>query len=96
LAQDGQSLHLIGDVSNHRDPKTTAGYAYFQTKQRRDALFGHGNRVLALTPLHLRKPMAPTGVSAETLLPTDSTTIVATENSRALYRHSARLRPDAL
>lgn len=24
LAQDGQSLHLIGDVLNHRDPKTTA------------------------------------------------------------------------
>jgi hypothetical protein len=35
LAQDGQSLHLIGDVLNHRDPKTTAGYAYFQTQQRR-------------------------------------------------------------
>ncbi len=56
LAQDGQSLHLIGDVLNHRDPKTTAGYAYFQTQQRRDALTGHGNRVLALTPPHLRKP----------------------------------------
>ena len=33
LAQDGRSLHLIGDVLNHRDPKTTAGYAYFQTQQ---------------------------------------------------------------
>jgi integrase len=25
LAQSGKSLHLIGDVLNHRDPKTTAG-----------------------------------------------------------------------
>ena len=48
LAQAGRSLHLIGDVLNHRDPKTTAGYAYFQTQQRREALTGHGERVLAL------------------------------------------------
>ena len=47
LAQAGQSLHLIGDVLNDRDPKTTAGYAYFQT-QRRDALTGHGDKVLIL------------------------------------------------
>jgi integrase len=91
LAQDGQSLHLIGDVLNHRDPKTTAGYAYFQTKQRRDALTGHGSRVLALTPLHLRKPTAPTGVSADTLLlAAESTPILATENSAAHYRHYFR------
>jgi hypothetical protein len=91
LAQDGQSLHLIGDVLNHRDPKTTAGYAYFQTKQRRDALTGHGNRVLALTPPHLRQPTAPTGLSANALLPgAESTPIVATENSAAHYRHYFR------
>jgi hypothetical protein len=91
LAQDGQSLHLIGDVLNHRDPKTTAGYAYFQTKQRRDALTGHGSRVLALTPPHLRKPTAPTGVSADTLLPAaDTNPIIATPNSVAHYRHYFR------
>ncbi len=91
LAQDGQSLHLIGDVLNHRDPKTTAGYAYFQTKQRRDALTGHGSRVLALTPSHLRKPTAPTGVSADTLLPAaDTNPIIATPNSVAHYRHFFR------
>ena len=91
LAQDGQSLHLIGDVLNHRDPKTTAGYAYFQTQQRRDALTGHGSRVLALTPAHLRKPTAPTGISADTLLPaTESTPVIATENSVAHYRHYFR------
>ena len=91
LAQDGQSLHLIGDVLNHRDPKTTAGYAYFQTKQRRDALTGHGSRVLALTPAHLRKPAAPTGISANSLLPAaESAAVVATENSFAHYRHYFR------
>jgi len=91
LAQDGQSLHLIGDVLNHRDPKTTAGYAYFQTKQRRDALTGHGNRVLALAPPALRKPAAPTGLSAVTLLPVaDSTPIIATPNGAAHYRHYFR------
>ena len=91
LAQDGRSLHLIGDVLNHRDPKTTAGYAYFQTQQRRDALTDHGNRVLALTPAHLRKPTAPTGISASTLLPpAESTPIVATESSVARFRHYFR------
>ncbi len=92
LAQDGQSLHLIGDVLNHRDPKTTAGYAYFQTQQRRDALTGHGNRVLALAPIALRKPVAPTGVSAGNLLlpAADNTLIIATPNSAAHYRHYFR------
>ena len=91
LAQDGQSLHLIGDVLNHRDPKTTAGYAYFQTKQRRDALTGHGNRVLALTPPHLRKAAVPTGVSADMLLlAAESTPIGAAENGATHYRHYFR------
>ena len=91
LAQDGQSLHLIGDVLNHGDPKTTAGYAYFQTKQRRDALTGHGNRVLARTPPHLRKPSAPSGISADMLLPSaEITPILATENSATHYRHYFR------
>jgi len=91
LAQDGQSLHLIGDVLNHRDPKTTAGYAYFRTQQRRDGLTGHGNRVLALTPPQFRRPAAPTGVSAAVLLPAaDDTPIIATPNSAALYRHYFR------
>ncbi len=91
LAQDGQSLHLIGDVLNHRDPKTTAGYAYFQTQQRRDALTGHGNRVLALTPPQFRRPAAPTGVTADALLPAaDNAPIIATPNSAAHYRHYFR------
>jgi integrase len=51
LAQDGVSLHLIGQVLNHRDTKTTAGYAYFQTGQRREVLATHGQRIFALTPV---------------------------------------------
>lgn len=68
LAQSGESLHLIGNVLNHRDPRTTAGYAYFQTQQRRDALTNHGDKVLTLGAPHVR-PGAPSIVSAISLLP---------------------------
>jgi len=66
LAQAGESLHLIGNVLNHRDPRTTAGYAYFQTQQRRDALGSHGDKVLTLagSQVHLQKKI----VSTDTLL----------------------------
>jgi hypothetical protein len=91
MAQNGQSLHLIGDVLNHRDPKTTAGYAYFQTKQRRDALTDHGTRVLALTTAPLRKLEAPAAISVDTLLPAaESAPILATDNSVEHYRHYFR------
>lgn len=50
LAQSNYSLHLIGDVLNHRDPKTTAGYAYFQTQHRQAALTTHGEQVLKCVP----------------------------------------------
>lgn len=68
LAQDGKSLHLIGDVLNHRDPKTTAGYAYFQTQQRREALTNHGDRVLTFAPTELRVPAEPKQVRPAGLL----------------------------
>ena len=71
LAQAGRSLHLIGDVLNHRDPKTTAGYAYFQTQQRREALTGHGERVLALGGAHMRAAGPPI-VSASGLLSSEA------------------------
>ena len=32
LVRDGASLHLVGVVLNHKDQKTTASYAYFQTE----------------------------------------------------------------
>jgi hypothetical protein len=38
LVRDGASLHLVGSLLNHKDQKTTAGYAYFQTKERHKAL----------------------------------------------------------
>ena len=45
LVQDGVSLHLVGAVLNHKDPKTTAGYAYFQTEDRQSVLDHHGERL---------------------------------------------------
>ncbi len=45
LVQGGASLHLVGAVLNHKDPKTTAGYAYFQTENRQAALDRHGERL---------------------------------------------------
>jgi hypothetical protein len=54
LAQAGVSLHLIGDVLNHRDLRTTLGYAYFQTQQQRDALAEHGNKILSFAAAQLR------------------------------------------
>ena len=45
LVRGGASLHLVGAVLNHRDQKTTAGYAYFQTADRTEALDRHGEVV---------------------------------------------------
>ena len=91
LAQDGKSLHLIGDVLNHRDPKTTAGYAYFQTQQRRDALTGHGNRVLSFMAPNMREPTEPIVISAATLLPlTDTRPIASTYSAAVRHYHYFR------
>jgi hypothetical protein len=46
LVRDGASLHLVGSVLHHKDQKTTAGYAYFQTKERHKALDKHGRNVI--------------------------------------------------
>lgn len=46
LVRDGASLHLVGSVLNHKDQKTTAGYAYFQTRERHKALDKHGRNVI--------------------------------------------------
>lgn len=48
LVRNGASLHLVGAVLNHRDQKTTAGYAYFQTQDRQQALDRHGRNVTNL------------------------------------------------
>jgi hypothetical protein len=68
LAQGGTTLHLIGNVLNHLDPKTTAGYAYFQTQQRRDVLTQHANKVLSYVPEQSRVGAEHKTVSVEPLL----------------------------
>jgi integrase len=48
LVRDGASLHLVGAVLNHKDQKTTAGYAYFQTEDRHKALDRHGKKLVEI------------------------------------------------
>jgi len=67
----GRALHLIGDVLNHRDPKTTAGCAYFQTQQRREELNTHGGKVLSFVAAQLREGLRPTALSTENVLQAD-------------------------
>jgi hypothetical protein len=55
LVRDGASLHLVGAVLNHKDQKTTAGYAYFQTEDRQRALDRHGQAIVELTQGSMRK-----------------------------------------
>lgn len=95
LAQSGQTLHLIGDVLNHRDPKTTAGYAYFQTQQRRDALTGHANRVLSYAAPSVRAAAAPKAQSAENLLPLEIVREGGASNSHCV-RHRHYFKREAL
>jgi integrase len=58
LVREGSSLHLVGAVLNHKDSKTTAGYAYFQIEDRQAALDRHGEKVIELAA-H-RPPSNPT------------------------------------
>ena len=48
LVRDGASLHLVGAVLNHKDQKTTAGYAYFQTEDRHKALDRHRKKIMRI------------------------------------------------
>jgi len=47
LAQAGASLHLVGQVLNHRSPSTTAVYARLANDSAREALEGHSRAVIA-------------------------------------------------
>jgi hypothetical protein len=47
LVRNGASLHLVGSVLNHKNQMTTAGYAYFQTEDRTQALDAHGDKIIA-------------------------------------------------
>lgn len=50
LAQAGASLHLVGQVLNHRSPSTTAVYARLANDSAREALEGHSRAVIASLP----------------------------------------------
>jgi integrase len=56
LVRDGASLHLVGAVLNHRDQKTTAGYAYFQTEDRHKVLDRHGKKIIQIASGGARLP----------------------------------------
>ncbi|HUZ31872.1 MAG TPA: site-specific integrase [Xanthobacteraceae bacterium] len=55
LVRDGASLHLVGAVLNHKDQKTTAGYAYFQTEDRQEVLNRHGNKIVQIAKGNVRR-----------------------------------------
>ena len=73
LAQSGVSLHLIGDILNHLDLKTTLGYAYFQTEHRREELNDYGGRVLSCVeePLRLGVALGPIALCPKQVLCAD-------------------------
>lgn len=88
LAQSGVSLHLIGNVLNHLDTSTTAGYAYFQTQHRRDALSGHADKVLKLGAPHLIEKSKPRSLAAESVLPAANDAELAASDATLLrQRH---------
>jgi Phage integrase family len=60
LVQGGESLHLVGAVLNHKDPKTTAGYAYFQTRDRQAALDRHGAKITHYAAADISKKLEAT------------------------------------
>ena len=59
LVRDGASLHLVGAVLNHKDQKTTAGYAYFQTEDRQKVLDRHGRKIVQIAKGGVRSRANP-------------------------------------
>jgi len=87
LVRDGASLHLVGSALNHKDQKTTAGYAYFQTKERHKALDKHGRNVVDFAS---RLPTASADVgdrlSEPSAIPPPSRGPLHTFTREALYK----------
>jgi hypothetical protein len=81
LVQNGESLHLVGNVLNHKDPKTTAGYAYFQTQHRQAALDRHGEKVMGISE-------RPAKGFEEAVAPTASTTKIDALKTQGMCRFS--------
>jgi hypothetical protein len=91
LVQHGESLHLVGQILNHKDPKTTAGYAYFQTQQRERALTAHGQKILKFAPAVVpSKSIPPESYEAET------TVILPSPDPAAPKRRSHYIERDVL
>jgi hypothetical protein len=85
LVRDGASLHLVGAVLNHKDQKTTAGYAYFQTGDRQKALDRLGKRVMDSASGKGRR-LSPKGRAASILDGTQITTRVRRFSREQLYK----------
>lgn len=91
LVQHGESLHLVGQILNHKDPKTTAGYAYFQTQQRERALTAHGQKILKFAPAGVpSKSIPPESYEAEI------TVILPSPDPAARKRRSHYIERDVL
>lgn len=87
LAQSGTSLHLIGDVLNHLDQDTTAGYAFFQTQQRREALGGHAEKILHFAAPEARIPRLPDTLKTESFLALTHGPVILPKPERFRNRH---------
>jgi hypothetical protein len=83
LVQHGESLHLVGQILNHKDPKTTAGYAYFQTQQRERALTAHGQKILKFAPA-----VVPTELTPPEVYEAKTTTVLPSADPAAPKRRS--------
>ena len=48
-------MHLVGAVLNHKDQKTTAGYAYFRTEDTQKVLGRGGRKIVQIANGGLRR-----------------------------------------
>jgi hypothetical protein len=81
------SFHLIGDILKHLDAETTAGYAFFQTEQRREALGGHAEKVLRFAAPDARVPRLPESLKTITLLPVAAGPVALPKPEGSRNRH---------
>ena len=59
MQQPGVSLHLVGSVLGHSDPRTTKRYARFGTDTLREALDRHGQQILGAAGKTLAAEVIP-------------------------------------
>jgi integrase len=85
LVRDGASLHLVGAVLNHKDQKTTAGYAYFQTEDRHKALDRHGKKIVQVASAKLASGVKGASEGAPVLTDRDRKPRIQRMSRRELY-----------